>query len=95
MKLPLITLALGIAVVGCLQDNKVPPYEAAKHYLDSLKIPYNGVSCTEVDTDHDNYVTCTVTQPTVDPTQQKLMSIQCASIGGNAGGCKPTPDAKR
>lgn len=80
-----------VAVAAACNSNKIPPEDAAKSYLEALKIPYTGVSCTSVDTDNDGYVTCTVSQPVSDKNAGKpeLMMLNCAALGANAGGCKP------
>lgn len=101
MKISLAPCVLFLALAACSEEecegfrNKISPDAAAKQYLSDLKVPYVGISCTQVDTDNDGYVTCTVS------TQQQnlekgvtFLSLQCAVVGGRSSGCKPTPPAK-
>jgi hypothetical protein len=69
------------------------PEAAARRYEKDLGFDVQGVSCTQVDTDNDGYVTCSVSIRGGDAL--KIQSIQCAAsdsdgCGRRAEGCKPT-----
>jgi hypothetical protein len=103
-----LLLSLSVAVLvgfypmfcgGCEERfNTTPPENAAKAWLDAMKIESVGApACTGGDTDHDGYVTCLVHRSPADvPSQGEFLSLQCAAIGaGRTGegpfttGCKP------
>lgn len=76
--------------------NTTPPVEAAKKFASDLGLKIQGASCTEVDTDNDGYVTCTLAIAGTDIP--RTMSIQCAAVVDSQGcdakytqGCKETP----
>lgn len=79
--------ALLLLALVCCNKNTVSPQEAAKQFVEDAKIDIRGKpNCTGVDTDGDGYVTCTVWF--ANPKDGKdSMSIQCADITSNSGGC--------
>jgi hypothetical protein len=80
---------LAVLACGCQESNKVPPEQAAKNYVSDLKMDVQGISCTTVDTNNDGYVTCSLSMTPREGQQPQIQTIQCAAVGGNAGGCKP------
>lgn len=75
------------------------PEAAAQRYETALGFKVQGVSCTQVDTDNDGYVTCTVALAGYD--KPSVQSIQCAATRAvdadgcetqarHTEGCKPT-----
>jgi hypothetical protein len=86
IRLPLL---LAVLACGCQDTNKVPPEVAAKKYVTDLKMAVQGISCTSVDTNNDGYVTCSLSMTPKEGEQPQIQTIQCAAVGGNAGGCKP------
>ncbi len=80
------------------------PEVAAKRYGSDLGYTVLGVSCTQVDTDNDGYVTCTLRVQAGDKIETQ--SIQCAATRAvnadgcetqarHTEGCKPTPIFKQ
>lgn len=67
--------------------NTVAPEASASKWAGDMGLKVQGTpNCTQVDTDNDGYVTCTVAlaQPDAPP---KLLSLQCAVITQRATGC--------
>lgn len=77
-----------LAILAGCNFNKVPPEEAAKKFAAELHLDLAGASCTQSDTDHDGYVTCTVSFDLGSDVPPLLAKISCAPLGGETGGCK-------
>lgn len=72
--------------------NKIPPEEAAKKFMADLEFGKVGASCTQTDTDHDGYVTCTISVDRGSDFTPLLATISCAPLGTTTGGCKATQE---
>ena len=76
--------------------NRIAPEMAANKFCSDLGIKIQGrPNCTGSDTDHDGYVTCTISLDVPEGQPIKTMSLQCAAITDQhnyiyAEGCKET-----
>ncbi len=90
-----LLILLALALAGC-DYNTVPPELAAADFAQELGVTLRGKpTCAAVDTDCDDYVTCTINA--VDGDAARFVSLQCAAthvapncIRGEALGCKLT-----
>lgn len=58
----------------------------ARKYAKSLGMDIKGVSCTDRDTDHDGYVSCSVSY--LDNGKTEIMPVECAVRWAMNSGCK-------
>lgn len=72
--LPTLLLLLLVAA------NHQPPEDAARQWAKDLGLTVQGVSCTQVDTDNDGYVSCTLALDKADNDGNKLIGLQCAAV---------------
>jgi len=93
------TLFLAVILLACCTGvgNKTPPEVAAKKFVSALQLDMQGEPiCTQIDSDNDGYVSCTLALRNHDGPP-KTMSLQCAVLGAGGGcvgrpadGCKET-----
>jgi prepilin-type N-terminal cleavage/methylation domain-containing protein len=81
---------IGAIVVGflfrsCSSSGDEAAAEARK-YGTSLGMEVKGVSCTDRDTDHDGYVSCSISYN--DNGKLAIMPVECAVRWGMNSGCK-------
>lgn len=88
MKSRTIFFISALAAVACNYPlNTMTPEAAATKWVGDMGLKTQGTpNCTQVDTDNDGYVTCTVAVVQSDAAP-KLFSLQCAVITNPPTGC--------
>ncbi len=78
----LITVAVGAGFKGCSGGGD-KARDSAYDFAKQMGVPFTGVTCVDMDSDGDGYVSCTVFRTGQDP-----YPIECAREWSRNKGCK-------
>lgn len=78
-------IVLVLALVGC--GSKAEAERGARKWATSMGFQVQNVSCVDIDTDHDGYVSCSVSVKRQDGSLD-LMAIECAANFTMNEGCR-------
>jgi prepilin-type N-terminal cleavage/methylation domain-containing protein len=91
VELMIVMTILGVLSVGiiwgfgsCSPNSGVE--EEARNYAKSLGLNVEGVSCTKYDTDHDGYISCSVSYK--EDNKLVILPIECAVGWRKNDGCR-------
>lgn len=93
IELMIVVAIIGIVLVlvgwfafrGCTSNEGTADEEARK-YATQLGLEVKGVSCTNQDTDHDGYVSCSISH--IENGKLSIMPVECATKFSMNNGCK-------
>jgi prepilin-type N-terminal cleavage/methylation domain-containing protein len=91
VELIIVSAIIGALLTGVLLGvNRCSPNsgveEEARNYVKSLGINAEGFSCTKYDTDHDGYISCSVSYK--EDNKLVILPIECAVGWGKNDGCR-------
>jgi len=85
-------IVFGFIFRSCTSNSGEAEAEARK-YAASLGVEIKGVSCTDRDTDHDGYVSCSISYN--DNGKLAITPVECATRWSTNSGCKSPRQAIR